>query len=76
MAYVSLGYLCLQKQISLKEMIRFSRYTNYYTEIIEQTLKEEVDFDPLEVVESDQKELINCAVEVDNYIHKKLDHDE
>ena len=70
-SFVTLGYFRCQEHTSLEEMIRYSRYTTCCLDMIERALGEKVDFDPLGIVNSDQKELIKSAVEVDRLIHEK-----
>ena len=51
-------------------MIQDCRYSEGCIKLVEKTLGEKVDFDPLEPISSDNKELIKTAVEVDKLLHK------
>lgn len=68
--YMALGYIASQDHTSLEEMVRYCRYASGCIHMIEKTLDEKVDFDPLGFVESDKKDLIISAVEVDKLLHK------
>ena len=70
LCYLALGYIREQDHTSLEEVVRYYRYSAGCIQLIEKTIGEKVDFDPLEPISSDNKELIRTAVEVDKLIHK------
>lgn len=70
LCFIALGYIASQEHISLEEMVRYCRYATSCTCMIERTLGEKVAFDPLDMVNSAQKDLIISAVEVDRQLHK------
>ena len=70
LCYSALGYIKEQDQTSLEEIVRYYRYLEGCIQLIEKTLGEKVDFDPLEPINSDKKELIKSAIEIDKLIHK------
>lgn len=70
LCYLALGYIREQDHTSLEEVVRYYRYSAGCIQLIEKTLNEKVNFDPLEPISSDNKELIRTAVEVDKLIHK------
>lgn len=73
LCYLALGYIKEQEHTSLEEIVRYYRYSAGCIQLIEKTLGERVDFDPLEPISSDAKEIIKSAVEVDRLIHKPED---
>ena len=70
LCFIALGYLAAQEHTSLEDMVRYCRYATTCIQMIEKTLNEKVDFDPLGFIESDKKDLIITAVEVDKLLHK------
>ena len=70
LCYLALGYIREQDHTSLEEIVRYCRYSEGCIKLVEKTLGEKVDFDPLEPISSDNKELITTAVEVDKLLHK------
>ena len=70
LCFIALGYIASQEHTSLEEMVRYSRYASSSIQMIERTLNEKVDFDPLASVTGDSKDLIKSAVEVDKMLHK------
>jgi len=70
LCFIALGYIAAQEHISLEEMVRYCRYATTCLQMIEKTLNEKVDFDPLSFIDSDKKDIITTAVEVDKLLHK------
>ena len=73
LCFIALGYLAAQEHTSLEDMVRYCRYATTCIQMIEKTLNEKVDFDPLGFIESDKKDIITTAVEVDKLLHKADD---
>ena len=73
LCFIALGYIAEQEHTSLEEMVRYCRYATTCLQMIEKTLNEKVDFDPLGFIDSDKKDIITTAVEVDKLLHKADD---
>ena len=73
LCFIALGFLAAQEHTSLEDMVRYCRYATTCIQMIEKTLNEKVDFDPLGFIESDKKDIITTAVEVDKLLHKADD---
>lgn len=68
--YVALGFLKVQEQTSLEEVVRYYRYSIGCIQLIKKALEKNVDFDPLEIMSSSKIDLIKTAIETDKHIHK------
>lgn len=72
LAYVTLGYIRCEEHNSLEEMVAYYRLCSGCIQMVEKSLGEKVDFNPLSVIkEGKELELIKCAIEIDKMIHKK-----
>lgn len=66
---VSLGYLKCKDDVSVQEMVNLYRYILPCREMVEETLGEKLDHDPMDMFDSEKRDLIECAIEVDKKIH-------
>lgn len=71
LAFVTLGFFQCQEYTSLEEVVNYFRYTTASMELVEKTLGQKVDYDPLECLNSEKAELVKYAIEVDKEIHKR-----
>ena len=71
--YLALGYINAQRHTSLEEIVRYYRYASTCFQMIEKTLGENCEFDPLEPITGENRNVIKAAVEVDRMIHKDED---
>ena len=62
---VSLGYLKCKDDVSVQEMVNLYRYILPCREMVEETLGEKLDHDPMDMFNSEKRDLIECAIEVD-----------
>ena len=68
---VALG--CIQNEgfSDIEEIVRYYRLSKGCSELVERTLGESMDFDPLKNVRCEYIDLIRYAIEVDKYIEKE-----
>lgn len=72
LAYITLGYIKCEEHQSLEEMVSYYRLCSACTQLVENTLEEKIDFDPLFMIKKGRElELIKHAVEIDKLINKK-----
>ena len=71
LSYVTLAYLQCQEHVSLEEMVNYHRYSSACIELVEKTLKQKIDFDPLGNINSDHLDIIKCGIDVDQIINNR-----
>ena len=70
LSYVMLGYIKCEDNNSLEKMVKYYRLSDGCIHMIEKSLGEKVDYDPLNMLEDSTAEIIRLAAEIDKKVHK------
>ena len=69
LSYVMIGYLKTEDHNTLEKMVKYYRLSDGCVRMIENTLGEKVDFDPLDSLSKDAADVIRMAAEIDRSFH-------
>lgn len=69
LAYIVRGFIMCRDNLSVDALVGYYRYTNGCIRMIEKALEEKVDFDPLDGIDDEQKEMIKAAIKIDVLLH-------
>ena len=70
LSFVMLGYIKCEDNNSLEKMVKYYRLADGCSRMIEKTLGEKVDYDPLHMLEDSTAEIVRLATEIDKKVHK------